>query len=324
MKLKRAPRAEVMVDDDAEHDLLHVVLRGLGQSQKTLPPYLFYDARGSELFEAITRLPEYYQTRTEISILDANARDIAASIPDGSVLIELGSGSSIKTELILAAKPDLRAYIPIDVSSSALDLAEARLLEKFPQLDIRPIVGDFKHAIALPGDLQSQPRVGFFPGSTIGNSSPREACHLLSTLRTGLLSGGTFIVGADTKKDEEILQRAYDDSAGVTAQFNLNLLARLNRELGANFDLTSFRHKALYDAQIGRIEMHLESLVDQVVSIGGTRIAFRRGETIHTENSYKYTINEFQALCRSSGWRIDAVWSDAKDFVCVYSLTDGT
>jgi dimethylhistidine N-methyltransferase len=296
------------------------VLDGLSRPQKTLPCRFFYDARGSELFEEITRLPEYYPTRTETAILEANAAEMADGVGEASVLVELGSGSSLKTEILLAQLPRSCAYVPIDVSRAALDGATRRLGQRFPGLDVRPIVGDFAQPLAFAADLAERPKTGFFPGSTIGNLTPIEAGRLLAVLRTTLSPGGRLIVGVDLEKDARKLVLAYNDAAGVTAAFNLNLLARINREIGASFDLEAFRHEAIYNPRDGRIEMHLVSRRDQDVWIRGRRFRFRAGETIHTENSYKYAIRQFQDLARASGWLPRRVWTDASALFSVHEL----
>jgi dimethylhistidine N-methyltransferase len=297
------------------------VLQGLSRPSKTLPCRFFYDARGSELFERITRLPEYYPTRAETAILKAHAEEIAGSVPDGGVLVEFGSGSSLKTEILLERLPRLGAYVPIDVSQSALADAKRRLAARFPWLDVRPIMANFAYPVALPAELAWRHKTGFFPGSTIGNLMPVEASRLLRVFRAVLSSGGRLIVGIDLKKDAGRLVRAYDDSAGVTAAFNLNLLVRINRELGANFDLRAFKHKAIYNACDGRIEMHIVSLREQSVRIRGRRIYFRAGESIHTENSYKYSIPQFQDLARSANWQPTRVWTDPRGLFSVHELT---
>lgn len=305
-----------LVDDE----FTAAVLDGLSRPQKTLPCRFFYDARGSELFEEITALPEYYPTRTETAILQAHAGEMADGVSDSSVLVELGSGSSLKTEILLAELPRSCAYVPIDVSRAALDGATRRLAARFPGLDLRPIVGDFARAIVFPADLADRPKTGFFPGSTIGNLTPIEAARLLAVLRATLSPGGRLIVGVDLKKDTRRLVAAYNDKAGVTAAFNLNLLARINRELGGNFDLEGFRHEAIYNARDGRIEMHLVSRRDQTAEVAGRRFRFRKGETIHTENSYKYTVRQFQDLARASGWLPARVWTDAGNLFSVHEL----
>jgi len=305
-----------LVDDE----FASAVIDGLSRPQKTLPCRFFYDARGSALFEDITRLPEYYPTRTEAAILRAHAAEMADGVPKGGVLVEFGSGSSRKTEILLGELPQLRAYVTIDVSASALDGAKARLAARFPTLDVRPIVGDFSYPVALPPDLAHNPRTGFFPGSTIGNLTPVEAQRLLRIFRAVLSPGGRLIVGVDLKKDLGLLLPAYDDAAGVTAAFNLNLLARINHEIGGNFDLDAFAHKAIYNSRDGRIEMHLVSRADQEARIRGRRFRFRRGETIHTENSYKYAIGQFQDLARSADWHPTRMWTDPRQLFSVHEL----
>jgi dimethylhistidine N-methyltransferase len=296
------------------------VLEGLSRSHKTLPCRFFYDARGSELFEAITRLPEYYPTRTEAAILEEHAAAMADGVPDRGVLVEFGSGSSLKTEILLHQLPRLKAYVMIDVSSAALHEARMRLAARFPFLEVQPIVADFSHRVTLPEHLAKHHKTGFFPGSTIGNLTPAEAVHLLRVFQDVLSPGGRLIVGVDLKKDARRLVRAYDDAAGVTAAFNLNLLGRINRELGGTFDLAAFRHKAVYNPREGRIEMHLESAKDQIAIVRGRRFRFRAGETIHTENSYKYTIAEFQTLARSADWLPRRVWTDKDNLFSVHEL----
>jgi|SoiMethySBSTD1v2_1073268.scaffolds.fasta_scaffold230004_2 dimethylhistidine N-methyltransferase len=303
-----------------EDELASAVLGGLSRPQKTLPCRFFYDARGSELFEEITRLPEYYPTRTETGILRAGAQAMVERLPPGGVLIEFGSGSSLKTEILLDRLPGLAAYVMIDVSETALLGAQERLARQRPALDVRAIVGDFSRPVPLPEDLRARPKMGFFPGSTIGNLTPSEATSVLRSFRTALAPAGHLIIGADLKKDARRLVLAYNDAAGVTAAFNLNLLARINRELGADFDLAGFRHEATYNPRHGRIEMHLVSLSQQSVTIRGHRFAFGAGETIHTENSYKYTIDEFRELARSAGWRPRRVWMDAAQMFSVHEL----
>jgi len=304
----------------ADDDFAAAAIEGLSRPQKTLPCRFFYDARGSELFEAITELPEYYQTRTEAAILETNAAEIVQDVPDGAVLVEFGSGSSLKTEILLRRLPHLRAYAAIDVSPSALDDARARLSRHFPQLDIVTIVGNFAEAVEIPAALADAPKVGFFPGSTIGNLAPAEGASLLRAFRAMLSPEGSLIVGVDLKKDPRKLVRAYDDAAGVTAAFNLNLLARMNRELGTSIDLAGFKHRALYNPRDGRIEMHLESTRDQVIEVCGRPFRFRAGETIHTENSYKYDISEFADLARTASWQPRRVWTDKDKLFSVHEL----
>jgi dimethylhistidine N-methyltransferase len=296
------------------------VIEGLSKPRKSLPCQFFYDARGSELFEEITCLPEYYPTRTEIAILDAHAAEIANRVDDGAVLVEFGSGSSRKTEILLSCLPRLRAYVPIDVSESALEEAKQRLIKRFPALNVRPIASDFSRLLALPPDLAQPRKLGFFPGSTIGNFSPFAAITLLGAMRRLLAPEGKLIVGVDLKKDARTLIRAYNDAAGVTAAFNLNLLTRINRELEGSFDLAGFRHEAIYDPREGRVEMHIVSMRDQAVRIRGMWFRFFAGETIHTENSYKYSIGQFQDIACSAGWLPGRVWTDDQNLFSVHEL----
>jgi dimethylhistidine N-methyltransferase len=303
-----------------EQDFAASVIEGLSRPRKSLPCRFFYDARGSELFEAITRLPEYYPTRTEIAILESHAVEMAASVVEKAVLVEFGSGSSRKTEILLNTLPGLAAYVPVDVSESALSDAKRRLLARFPALCVRSIVGDFSRPLAFPEDLVNAHKLGFFPGSTIGNFSPPAASRLLGAMRDMLSPNGRLIVGVDLKKDARALVRAYNDEDSVTAAFNLNLLARINRELEGSFDLDCFRHEAIYDPREGRVEMHLVSRKDQAASVRGRWFRFYAGETIHTENSYKYAIGQFQDLARSAGWLPSRVWTDAKNLFSVHEL----
>jgi dimethylhistidine N-methyltransferase len=304
----------------AANEFAEAVIDGLSSSPKTLPCRYFYDARGSELFEAITDLPEYYPTRTETAILAAHASDIADRVPDDAILVEFGSGSSRKTELLLAEMLDLAAYVPIDVSDSALAGAKQRLEARFPALHVHPVLGNFNDEIAYPYDLESRPKVGFFPGSTIGNLTPAEATELLAGMARTLGPDGRLIIGVDLKKDAHTLVAAYNDAAGVTAAFNLNLLTRINRELRATFDLTQFRHEAVYNRREGRIEMYLVSQRRQQAGIIGHTFAFAKGECVHTENSYKYTVEEFQGLARQAGWTPEEVWTDEDALFSVHEL----
>jgi dimethylhistidine N-methyltransferase len=295
------------------------VLAGLRAEPKTLPAKYFYDAAGSDLFERITRLPEYYPTRTELGILRAHAADIAALLPEGGALVEFGSGPSIKASILLDASPQLAAYVPVDIASEFLHREAEALRHRFPKLAVVPIEADFCKPFELPAELS--PRAGFFPGSTIGNFEPHEAATFLRNATRILGPGSAFIVGVDLVKDRAVLHAAYNDSAGITARFNLNLLARINRELGANFNLECFEHHAFFNRERSRIEMHLASIKRQKVRVLGETIEFRAGETIHTENSYKYRIEAFSALARGSGWNVRAPWTDAEKYFAVYALT---
>lgn len=294
------------------------VVAGLGAPRKRLPPKWFYDAAGSALFERICALPEYYLTRQENALLARTAGEIAACIPKGATLVELGSGASLKTRRLLDAAPQIASYMPIDVSASALAAAVAAMRADYPQLRIEPMVADFTTLRSLAG--RSGKLVGFFPGSTIGNFAPDEAVALLTAMRGVLGDGAGFIVGVDQAKDAKTLTAAYNDAPGVTAAFNLNLLARINRELGGNLDLAAFEHRAVWNALEGRIEMHLEVVRPHRAKVAGAEIEFVLGETIHTENSYKFTPARFAALARRAGWRIAKRWVSPSPQFAVYLL----
>ena len=285
------------------------VLEGLSRPRKALPCKWLYDRAGSTLFEEICELPEYYPTRTEVAILEQAAPDLAATIPVGAVLVEFGSGSSRKTRLLLDAAPQLSAYAPIDISEDALAPATAALRQDYPRLEVTPLCGDFTHPAPLPERYSDAPRVGFFPGSTIGNFAPADAEGFLRRARDLLGDRSLFVVGVDLRKDTRVLEAAYDDAQGVTAAFDLNLLTRINRELEGSFALERFRHRAVWDAEESRVEMRLESLADQVVTVAGRRFAFKEGETIHTENSYKYAPEVFAALAERAGWTVERTWT---------------
>jgi dimethylhistidine N-methyltransferase len=299
----------------AIEEFAEAVWDGLSSPRKRLPCQYFYDARGSELFEEITRLEEYYPTRTEMGILREHARAMAEPSGRHAVLVEFGSGSSRKTELVLAALDQPRAYVPIDVSHAALEGARPRLKWRFPGLEILPVHASFCDPLMLPARAHAAHKLGFFPGSTIGNFDPPDAVRLLGNFARLLGPGSRLIIGVDLDKDAKRLEAAYDDAKGVTAAFNLNLLARINRELDGDFDLSRFRHLARYDQDLERIEMHLVSRVRQTVRVLGRPFQFAAGETIHTENSYKYSVERFHALAGAAGWRPAKVWMDrARDF----------
>jgi dimethylhistidine N-methyltransferase len=284
------------------------VWQGLARSPKSIPPKWFYDARGSELFEAITDLPEYYPTRTETALLARIAPEIAARIPEDAVLIEYGSGASAKTRLILDAAPQLVAYAPIDISVSALEAAADAIRRDYPSLLVEPLARDFTVGGVAPAVANGRPRVGFFPGSTIGNFDPNEAVRLLAEARALMGEGGLFILGADLVKETSVLTAAYDDAAGVTAAFNKNLLVRINRELDADFDLDAFDHKAVWNAVDSRMEMHLVSRTRQTVHVAARTFEFAAGESLHTENSYKFTVEDVTGMARRAGWRLLERW----------------
>jgi len=299
----------------AEH-----VIHGLGDSQKWLSAKYFYDAAGSDLFEEITALAEYYPTRTELGILEGRAAEMSAYIPLAAALVEFGTGSTRKARILIDAAPQIAAYVPVDISGDFLNQQATELRRHIRNIAILPVVADFTRDFDLPPQIRNRPRVGFFPGSTIGNFEPQDAAEFLRQAARILGPGSTMIVGVDRIKDRAVLNAAYDDAAGVTAKFNLNILARMNRELGGNFDLAAFRHKAFYNEAAHRIEMHLESLKDQNVTVAGHTFVFARGETIHTENSYKYTVGSFRGLAQSAGWRPLATWTDERDYFAVHAL----
>lgn len=290
-------------------------VEGFAKPQKSLSPKYFYDAEGSRLFEAICEVPEYYPTRTETALLARIAAELAEVIPDGAALVEFGSGASLKTRLLLDAAPNIGVYAPIDISPSALDEAAAALGADYPRLRIAPLVDDFTRALELPEAAAGRPAVGFFPGSTIGNFTPEEAIGFLANARALLGTGAAFVVGFDLVKEPGVLEAAYDDAQGVTAAFNLNLLARMNRELGATFDPGAFRHRSLWNPREQRIEMHLVSTRAQSVVVAGRVFDFAEGETIHTENAYKFTLPRIEGLAAAAGWRLERHWvSDGPAF----------
>ncbi len=299
------------------------MIAGLSLPQKALPPKYFYDAAGSRLFEAICRLKEYYPTRAELALTRAHigaiARFAGKRNSPGATLLEYGSGQSTKSRLLIEAlRPS--AYIAVDISADALRRAAAQLRHRYAWLDIRPVHGDFSQPLKNPMAQGRGRRVVYFPGSTIGNLTQQEAHAFLRRTRAQVGPGGAMLVGVDLKKDANVLHAAYNDAKGVTAAFNLNLLRRINRELGGDFRLRRFRHYAFYNAILGRIEMHLVSLVPQAVNIGRHRFAFEAGESIHTENSYKYSIEGFRALAKSAGFRGQKVWLDQKGLFSLHGL----
>jgi len=295
---------------------LEDVVSGLSLPQKALPPKYFYDAQGSRIFERICRLPEYYLTRAEMALTRGHIGAIAAFAGSGCELIEYGSGEGLKTRLLLRAlRP--RLYVPVDISQAALERAAQRLAREFPGLRIAPVNGDFSRPLRILSGARRQ-RVVYFPGSTIGNLTPQEAHAFLAMSRA---QAARMLVGVDLKKDANVLHAAYNDARGVTAAFNLNLLARINRELGGDFQLKRFSHYAFYNAPLGRIEMHLVSLADQEARVAGHRFQLRRGESIHTENSYKYAADEFRALAARAGFTGKKLWMDRRGLFALHGLT---
>ena len=295
------------------------VIDDLSQHPKRLSPKYFYDATGSELFEQITLLPEYYPTRTELTILRDRSRAISAIVPEGAALVEFGAGATTKVRLLLN-ECSLGAYVPVDISGDFLTAQADALRTDFPGLDVHPVTADFTAPFALPEAISAMPKVGFFPGSTLGNFEPHEACAFLRSARGILGNGARMVIGVDLEKDERVLYDAYNDAAGVTARFNLNVLHRINRELGGNFDTSAFTHRAIYNRDRHRIEMHLISKKALTARVLGRNFSFRPGESIHTESSYKYSLERFTALARGSGWTPLESWTDAERMFSVHAL----
>jgi dimethylhistidine N-methyltransferase len=308
---------------DGDHSFAADLIAGLTAWPKRIAPKYFYDATGSALFEQITRLPEYYPTRTELRILEDHAAAIAAWIPPGAMLVEFGSGSSAKVRRLLQAGSPVATYVPVDISAEFLNGEAVRLARDFPGLRVLPVAADFTRPFRLPDDGEPGRRVGFFPGSTIGNFEPADAQAFLKHAGGVLGPEAALIIGVDLVKAPEILHAAYNDTAGITAAFNRNVLARANRELGADFDLEAFEHLAFYNAEQSRIEMHLVSRIDQVVQVCGASIGFAAGERIHTENSYKYTIEAFRTLGERAGWASALTWTDPERLFSVHALRQG-
>lgn len=297
------------------------VLHGLAQTPKRIPSKYFYDARGSELFEQICEQPEYYLTRTELALLEENVADIAKAIGPRALLVEYGSGAGIKTRLLLNALDQPVGYVPVEISQSALDASVENLSEEFPDVDMLPISADFTQKVDLPFPEQTARRtVVFFPGSTLGNFDQREAIALLRTMAAEMGQDGAALIGIDLKKDTAILEAAYNDAEGVTRDFTLNLLARINRELDADFDLGRFDHRARYNVLAGRIETHIVSHLDQVVRIGTQRFAFAEGEAMLVEYSCKYSPEDFAAMVAKAGLRVVRSWSDPREWFAMQML----
>ena len=297
------------------------MLAGLSERQKSIPSKYFYDVAGSELFDKITQTDEYYPTRTEEGIMRRHADEIVARIGRDTLFVELGSGSSAKTRILLDRLDELAAYIPIDISAAYLDLVASDLRRLYPDLEVRPVAADYNKTIdLLVSDLRYDRIVAYFPGSTIGNFNPAEAKSFLQRVRSLIGDSGGFLVGVDLVKDHAILEAAYNDSSGVTAAFNLNLLRRINSELDADFDTNAFEHRAIFNAEESRIEMHLVSLADQDVRVEDTLIQFVEGEYIYTESSYKYSIESFRELASASGFESVQTWTDEDDYFSIHYL----
>lgn len=307
----------------ADPDIVEDALRGLLDTPKTLPAKLFYDEEGCRLFYRITELPEYYLTRTELALLPRVAPELVGTAP--AALIEYGASDESKAAALLdqadaEGRPAFSVYVPIDVARPALMAMATRLRRMRPGLRVLPVAGDFLHPVGLPAGLAGMARIGFFPGSTIGNLDPAQARRFLAQARRTLGPGARMLVGVDLRKEAAVLIPAYDDAAGVTAAFNRNILVRLNREAGADFDPGGFAHRAVWNAEEGRIEMHLVSLRAQSVRLGGRTIRFAPGESIHTENSYKHTPEGFRAIAEAAGWRAERMWTDPARLFSIHLL----
>ena len=297
------------------------VLAGLTLPQKSIPPKYFYDEQGCRLFEAICELPEYYLTRTETAILRGNIADIAQFVGPDAQLIEYGSGVQAKTRILINAL-QTRLYVPIDIAAETLQASSNDLAGRFPWLNVVGICADYTRPLALPEfvGVPIRRKAAFFPGSTVGNFTPDEALQFLKNVRRSVGTGGVLLIGVDLKKNKPALDAAYDDPKGVTAKFNLNLLERINRELGGDFQTSRFRHKAFYDSLRGRVEMHIESVFSQKVRIAGQRFDFHAGETIHTEISCKYSISEFQELGKRAGFSPEKAWTDPEQLFSIHGM----
>ena len=322
IKSARPTRARRVVFHDFEppaDDFRAAVIAGLSADRKALPCRFLYDARGSALFDRICELPEYYPTRTEIGILQDNAAEIAGHIGAGAQLVELGSGSSTKVRILLDALDAPQSYVPIDISREHLMASAQAVQDAYPDLRVEAICADFGQDFDLPEALAGR-RVGFYPGSTIGNFTPAQAQVFLEGWARRLGPGALFLIGVDLRKDPAVLEPAYDDPQGVTAEFSLNLLARANREIGSDFRLDQFRHEAAYDARTGRVAIHLRALADQTVKVGARAFHLAAGEAIHIEDSWKYSLDGFRALARRAGFEPVDYWTDAGDLFSVHLL----
>ncbi|NQU61164.1 MAG: L-histidine N(alpha)-methyltransferase [Rhodospirillales bacterium] len=319
-----SPPIQVLDIPDHLRPFADDVLDGLSKAQKELSCKYFYDQRGSELFNVICELDEYYPTRTETALLETHGAEIAEILGPGVCLIEYGCGSLVKTRCLLDAMQDPALFIPIDISEDHLIRSAKALADDYQDLKVIPVVADFTDPVEFPEEAKKDctgKRVGFFPGSTIGNFERDRAVQFLKVVAGQVGEGGGLLVGADLKKDENVLIRAYDDSEGITAAFNFNVMERINKELGGDFDISGFRHLARYNREHGRVEMHLLSLKEQTAKILGRAFRFREGETIHTENSHKYTLEEFRDLAQAAGFSTVKTWVDEDDLFSVHYLT---
>jgi dimethylhistidine N-methyltransferase len=298
------------------------VIAGLSQDAKTLPCKYFYDVRGSALFDDICDLPEYYPTRTEAGIMQQHAHEMVEMLGDRCMLIEYGSGSSVKTRILLDHATNLTTYVPVDISHEHLHLTAETLRSSYPEIEVLPVSADYTRPFSLPASSRGATRPAiYFPGSTVGNFHPADAAKFMASMAEISGKGGGLLIGVDLRKDLQVLEAAYNDSAGVTAAFNRNILARINEELMGTFDLERFAHHAYFNDQHGRIEMHLVSEFEQEVWVGGSMFQFGAGESIWTENSYKYTVKDFALLAESAGWQVNKVWTDPRQWFSVQYLT---
>ena len=307
---------------DTSESFLTDVLGGLSLPQKSIPAKYFYDETGSSLFDQICELKEYYPTRTEMKILRDNIEEITAQIGSEALLVEYGSGSSLKTRILLQHLDRLAGYVPIDISKEHLFQSAEDLSADFPHIPIHPLHADYSTPVELPVDRSDYKRtVFFFPGSTIGNFDPDEALAFLKRVSAAAGRGGGLLIGVDLQKELDVLEAAYNDKKGVTGAFNKNVLQRINKELGADFNLDTFEHNAFYNNEAGRIEMHLVSTIQQLVHIEGQAFEFGTGETIHTENSHKYTLPQFAALAKRADFKVSRLWTDKRCFFSIHYLT---
>src|SRR5437773_339260 len=315
--------APQQISTSESSDFVADVVAGLSSNPRTLPCKYFYDERGAALFQKICELPEYYVTRTEIEILDRNRSEIASQLGPAIQLVGLGTGAGTKTRILIEALVKPAVYIPVDISEKQLRKSTALFHKIFPNLEVLPVCADYLQPVALPSPRQKAARnVVYFPGSTIGNFEPTEAMEFLRRIANVSGRDGGLLIGVDLRKDRRVIEAAYNDSTGVTAQFNLNLLARINREIGADFDLNRWRHRAVYNSKAGRIEMYLISETDQLVHMAEQEFHFRSGEKIITEFSYKYTPEDFAALAREAGFEFIRMWTDeARLFGVFYFVT---
>jgi dimethylhistidine N-methyltransferase len=318
MSPQTSQAAALTEQDFSVADSLAEIVDGLSQAQKSLSPKFFYDARGSKLFDEICELPEYYLTKTELAIMRAHIGDIAALVGPQASLIEFGSGSSLKTRILLDGLDRLAAYVPVDISREHLMTAAESLAADYLDIEVWPVLADFMQPFELPNpSVMPLRNIVYFPGSTIGNFSPDKAHSLLTVMHEEAGEDGALLIGVDLQKDRAVIERAYNDSAGVTAEFNLNVLTRINTEFGANFDVDLFRHHAVYNEEHGRIEMHLISECEQTVCIDGRSFSFEKGETILTEHSHKYTLEQFGKIANRAGFAVDTVWTDPEELFSV-------